>query len=38
MIYIYMNWYYNGEDGAIKQGLVSCDGNWYYIYFDGSMA
>lgn len=32
------NWYYLGEDGAIKEGWINSKGNWYYIYSDGLMA
>jgi glucan-binding YG repeat protein len=32
------NWYYLGEGGAIKEGWINYQGNWYYIYSDGLMA
>lgn len=31
-------WYYYGENGAIPEGWVNYQGNWYYIYSDGLMA
>jgi glucan-binding YG repeat protein len=31
-------WYYYGDDGAIKEGWVNSKDKWYYIYSDGLMA